>query len=136
MKALFLVFALVSFNAWSQTATQALQQVLPENEYEGIDPFNEECTVDVIREQGQTMVQLWNSDRNTFIVVDNAPYELNVAEEFFSSALVATTGTNTVEITFSTKRINPSQRLITFQRVFRNQQGQQWTSAQQCTVYN
>lgn len=137
MKFVILCFALITLSAHARvTATEALQLALPENEYEGTDPFNEDCTVDVIRQSGQTTVTLWNSGSTSFVVVDSAPYELDQAREFFSSTIVVNSGANIIELTFSTKRVDQFNRLVTFQRVFRNAEGQQWTSAQTCTLDN
>ena len=139
MKTLTLISALLlSLSAVSKmTATEALQLALPENQYEGIDEANERCIVDVIRELGQTRVELENTSINRFMVVENAPYVFDQAKEFFSSSISMTTdgGTNHVEITFSTKRIDPLKRLVTFQRVFRAGSNQ-WTSAQKCVIEN
>lgn len=139
MKALIfiLTFALSMTVFAKMTAIEALQKALPENQYEGIDEANERCIVDVIREPGQTRVELENTSINRFLVVENAPYTFDQAKEFFSTSISMTTdgGTNHVEITFSTKRIDPLKRLVTFQRVFRAGSNQ-WTSAQKCVIEN
>lgn len=137
MKVVTVVLLLFSLNAFAKlTATEALQLALPENEYEGLDPFSEQCTVDVIREQGQTVVKLWNTDTTTFLVVESAPYQFDQAQDYFTTSITTTSGTNTIELTFSTQRVSAVQRLVTFGRTFRNARGQQWYSAQKCTIDN
>ena len=137
MKLLVVFACLISLNSFARTtALEALQLALPENEYEGMDEFNEECIVDVIRGTAQTTVTLRNTDVTNFFVYENSPYTFNQSDESFSTTLVISSGPNTVELTFSTLRINQSQRLVTFNRVLRTPDGRQWASAQKCTIYN
>lgn len=135
---IFISLFMISFSVFAKiNAIEALQIALPENQYEGIDEFNERCVVDVIREQGQTRVELQNTGITRFLVIENAPYSLDQAKEFFSTSISMTTdsGTNHVEITFSTKRIDSFNRLVSIQRVFRAGD-RQWTSAQKCVIEN
>lgn len=138
MKKLICLFALILVDAAfaADTATVALQKALPENQYDGFTEQNEPCTVDVIRERGQTRIELSNTGTNRFILVENASYSANPEIQFFSSSLSVTNADQTqVEITFMTERISPVQRKVTFQRVFRSN-SHQWTSAQVCLIDN
>lgn len=137
MKYVVLMLALLSTGAYAQlSATQALQSVLGENQYDGEDDLGEPCVVDVIRESGQTRVELTNTDVTRFMVVDTAPYELRATEGLFSTALTINGGTNVIELTFSVKRSDEIARVVSFQRTLRRPDGQQWTSVQRCFFEN
>jgi len=136
MKTLLLLTILFSVNAHAKmTATEALQLVLPENEYVGMDPFSEQCVVDVIREDGMTRIEMRNTGTTRFMVFESAPYEVEVSKEFFSTSIVVTTDANQTETTFFTERVDQFSRLVRFQRVFRVGD-RMWTSTQKCTIEN